>query len=122
MINPINYAEVLNQAQAMISAADGYADDENVRFAGDIWSAGNLREQADDLIEQFAIELGEIAHIKRFLIDHYENGAHWVLETTSDAEFLEGLRQHGGDVEAYKADLRRHWEVLHAYAEDIRNA
>lgn len=36
---------------AMIHAADGYADDEVVRYNGELWLAGRLREEADDMIE-----------------------------------------------------------------------
>ena len=43
--------EMWARADAMIAAADGYAADEGVRFEGDIWSAGLLRETADDLID-----------------------------------------------------------------------
>ena len=42
----------LARAAAMIDKADGYADDERVYFAGEYWSAWNLRDTADWLIEQ----------------------------------------------------------------------
>jgi uncharacterized protein YdaT len=43
--------EAIDTANAMIAAADGYADDEMVWFAGHQWSAGRLREEADDVID-----------------------------------------------------------------------
>ncbi len=42
----------MEQANAMIDAADGYADDEMVWFAGHQWNACRLREIADDIIDQ----------------------------------------------------------------------
>lgn len=43
--------EAIDLANAMTAAADGYADDELVWFAGHQWSAGRLREDADELID-----------------------------------------------------------------------
>lgn len=43
--------EAIEAANAMVAAADGYADDEMVWFAGHQWSAGRLREEADDMID-----------------------------------------------------------------------
>jgi hypothetical protein len=43
--------DINEQVEAMIAAADGYADDEMVWFAGHQWSAGRLREEADDMID-----------------------------------------------------------------------
>lgn len=42
----------MEQANAMIDAADGYADDEMVMFAGQLWSAWRLRDMADDIIDR----------------------------------------------------------------------
>ena len=42
------------QATAMFDAADGYADDELVWFAGHQWSAGRLRELGDEMIEAWS--------------------------------------------------------------------
>jgi hypothetical protein len=47
---------IMEQANAMIVAADGYADDEMVWFAGHQWSASRLREDADDLIDDNIVE------------------------------------------------------------------
>lgn len=43
--------ELIEQADEMIAAADGYADDELVWFAGHQWSAYRLREIADEIID-----------------------------------------------------------------------
>jgi hypothetical protein len=37
---------------AMLDAADGSADEENVLYEGNIWNAGNLRNEAERLIEE----------------------------------------------------------------------
>jgi hypothetical protein len=51
--------EIMAHADAMIMAADGYADDELVWFADHQWSAGRLREDADDLIDAHIVELAD---------------------------------------------------------------
>ena len=43
--------EINEQVDAMLAAADGYADDELVWFGDHQWSAGRLRELADDMID-----------------------------------------------------------------------
>ena len=43
--------EQMEQANAMLDAADGFADDELVWFAGHQWSACLLRERADEIID-----------------------------------------------------------------------
>ena len=53
---------IMEQANAMTAAADGYADDELVWFAGHQWSASRLREDADDLIDNNNVEWSE-AHL-----------------------------------------------------------
>ena len=50
---------IMAQADAMIMAADGYADDELVWFGGHQWSASRLREDADDLIDANIVELAD---------------------------------------------------------------
>jgi hypothetical protein len=51
--------EIMAQADAMIMAADGYADDELVWFGGHQWSASRLREDADELIDANIVELAD---------------------------------------------------------------
>ena len=51
MLNDVETA-TMEQANAMIDAADGYADDEMVWFAGHQWNACRLREIADDIIDR----------------------------------------------------------------------
>jgi len=51
--------EIMAHADAMIMAADGYADDDLVWFADHQWSAGRLRELADELIDDNIVELAD---------------------------------------------------------------
>ena len=51
--------EIMAQADAMIMAADGYADDELVWFGGHQWSASRLREDADEMIDANIVELAD---------------------------------------------------------------
>lgn len=44
-------AFALDMANQMIEAADGFADDETVIFRGHKYSAGYLRETADEAID-----------------------------------------------------------------------
>ena len=50
MLNDVETA-TMEQANAMLDAADGYADDEMVWFGGHQWSACILRERADAIID-----------------------------------------------------------------------
>jgi hypothetical protein len=50
---------IMDQANDMIAAADGYADDEMVWFAGHQWSAGRLREDADQMIDDNIVEFSD---------------------------------------------------------------
>ena len=54
--------EIMAPANAMIMAADGYADDELVWFGGHQWSASRLREIADEIIDANVVEWAE-AHM-----------------------------------------------------------
>lgn len=53
---------IMEQANAMVVAADGYADDETVWFSGHQWSAARLREDADELIDDNIVEWAD-AHL-----------------------------------------------------------
>lgn len=77
-----------------------------------------IEEQADATEEEAAT----VEALKDWLIDNYEKGAHWIYETTSTQQFVVELRERAGDIDAYKASLSRHWEVIEDYAADIRAA
>lgn len=50
---------IMEHANEMIAAADGFADDELVWFAGHQWSAGRLREDADQMIDENIVEYAD---------------------------------------------------------------
>ena len=67
-------------------------------------------------------ELNVVTDISQWLLENYNNGAHWIYETTDTAHHVAALRHFDGDVSKYRASLKRQWEVTEDYAEDIRNA
>lgn len=85
------------------------------RWAGDRY---RVEEQPDATAAEAAV----VETLTEWLIDNYEKGAHWVYETTDKCRHVVELRERRGDVEAYMASLRRHWELVDDHAADIRNA
>jgi hypothetical protein len=81
----------------------------------DTWTIEEQPDATDD--ETVALEA-----LDAWLIDNYDNGAHWVYETTDRARHVVGLREAQGDIAAYRATLRAQWELVGDYADDIRNA
>jgi hypothetical protein len=75
-------------------------------------SVGDVTPTADELVA--------VAALNSWLVDHYEEGAHWIVETTSDNEHVAKLRELG--MSAYRAELRAEWELTESYAFDIRNS
>ena len=53
---------IMDSANAMLDAADGFGDDENIWFNGVLWNVGNLREQADEIIDAHVIDWAD-AHL-----------------------------------------------------------
>jgi hypothetical protein len=49
--------------------------------------------------------------LKKFALDHYEEGGHWVYETHGTGDYELVLRSHKTLAEA-KADLRDYWECM----------
>jgi hypothetical protein len=78
-----------------------------------------VRESAGD-VTPTADELVAVAALNSWLVEHYEQGAHWIVETTSDEEHVAKLRELG--MAAYRAELREEWELTESYADDIRNS
>lgn len=75
-----------------------------------------LEAQPDATIaEQLAVD-----DLNAWLREHYDDGAHWVYETTSPDEHVAALRSQTMD--AYKQALRARWELLDSVATDIRGA
>ena len=57
--------------------------------------------------------------LKKFAYDHYEEGAHWVVETFSDGDYEEVLRSFA-TVDEAKADLQDYWELMAEREADCR--
>lgn len=49
--------------------------------------------------------------LKKFSFEHYEDGAHWVVETFSEDDWAWWL-SNSNSLEAAKADLQEHWEFM----------
>jgi len=49
--------------------------------------------------------------LKQFAFEHYEDGAHWVVETFSDDDW-EWFLANSINLEAAKVDLQDHWEFM----------
>lgn len=49
--------------------------------------------------------------LKKFALDHYEDGAHWVVETFSEDDW-EWWLSKSISLEAAKVDLKDHWEFM----------
>lgn len=86
----------------------------------DIWRDGEWR--VDELPAASDEERATVEAIQQWLIENYKRGGHWIFETTNNATHVVRLREFGGDVEAYKADMARDFEAIEEYADDIRNA
>ena len=65
-------------------------------------------------------ERAAVRELETWLLAHYEQGADEIYETVSTGEHVVALREKSLDT--YKAELRAHWEVYRAYADDIRGA
>lgn len=91
-----------------------------LKASADIWRNDNWR--VDELPAASGAEQEAVKAIQQWLIENYKRGGHWIFETTNDATHVVRLREFGGDVEAYKADMARDFEAIEEYAEDIRNA
>ena len=54
-------------------------------------------------------EAAQLAELEAWLVEHYEAGAHWALETMEREQLLLGLRQLGPA--KLRADLKRFWKL-----------
>lgn len=67
-----------------------------------------------------ADELATVAELNQWLIDNYNAGAHWIVETTDDAQHILKLREM--TLGEYRVALERNWLSLEDYAADVRAA
>lgn len=119
--NPAIYGSDLVAANAACDAAlDAQAAVRAARAVEAAQEAGYaVRESVGD-VTPTADELVAVAALNSWLVEHYEQGAHWIVETTDDNEHVVKLRELG--MAAYRAELRAEWELTEAYAFDIRNS
>ena len=82
----------------------------------------HLRFVVDEQPDATADEMAAVAAIDAWLLANYARGGHWIYETTDELHHVVALRGHGGNLDAYKADMRDHWELLNGVDADISNA
>ena len=54
----------------------------------------------------------KIAQLEIYADAHYRDGGHWVVECFGSDDYQGVLDQVGGDMDAAKAVLKRHWELM----------
>jgi len=91
------------------------ADTANIWREHNTWAIEEQRPISDE-------ELNAVSDLNQWLLKNYNNGAHWIYETTDTARHVAALRHFDGDMPKYRASLKRQWEVTEDYAEDIRSA
>ena len=52
------------------------------------------------------------SELEAYANSHYTDGGHWVVECFGRSDYQEVLDQVRGDIEAAKAVLKRHWELM----------
>ena len=57
--------------------------------------------------------------LKKFALDHYEEGGHWVFETFGTGDYEEVLRSFA-TVDEAKADLKAYWDLMAEREADCR--
>jgi hypothetical protein len=50
--------------------------------------------------------------LRQFALDNYEEGGHWIYETTDLHEYQEYLDEANGDIAKAKKLIREHWKLL----------
>lgn len=58
--------------------------------------------------------------LKRFVLDHYDEGGHWIYEPYSDFDYEVVLSDNNNDLELAKADLKAHWEWFNEREDECR--
>lgn len=101
-----------------------WADDQSLFEAtdhqpGEAWRKDDLFSITEhpDMTEA---EKEPIAGITSWLLDNYNNGAHWIVECVEDAELVLLLRELGE--EAMREELQARWELKEGMAREVRAA
>ena len=50
--------------------------------------------------------------LRQYALDNYEEGGHWIYETTDLKDYQEYLDEAGGDLAKAKTLVRDHWKLL----------
>lgn len=50
--------------------------------------------------------------LKAYAMQHYEAGAHWIVETYGDTDYQAVLDEAGGNMAKAKAALKKAWRFL----------
>ena len=58
--------------------------------------------------------------LEQYALKHYEEGGHWVVECFGRGDYDRFIVV--GDLEQSKRALKKYWELIEGYAEDIRSA
>lgn len=80
-------------------------------------SADYLIEEHQDATPE---EQAQVDALNEWLYDNYNNGAHWIVETTDRAQHVVALREKS--IDQYKRELSRHWNIVEDHAAEIRAA
>jgi hypothetical protein len=67
-----------------------------------------------------ADELARVADLETWLLDNYNAGAHWIVETTDSARHVIELREQTPG--QYRVALERHWRTMDDVCHDVRAA
>lgn len=86
----------------------------------DIWLEAGYR--IDALPAATESERETVKAIQAWLIENYKRGGHWIFETRNEATHVVRLREHGGNVDAYKNEMARDFEEIENHAQEIRSA
>jgi hypothetical protein len=54
--------------------------------------------------------MNTIETLKKFALDNYEAGGHWIVETYSDADY-EGVLRNSKTITAAKKELQKCWKL-----------
>ena len=62
----------------------------------------------------------KIEQLKTYALAHYDNGAHWIVETYSNDDYSNVLDKCLRNVDLAKKELRAKWELTESVARDVQ--
>lgn len=60
------------------------------------------------------------AQLKRFALDSYTAGGHWIYETTSQSEYIAILEEAQFDLRKAQKALKKEWELMNQMHSNTR--